>query len=64
MILKAIPLVVSPMNIQTKELPILELENRAKGKRRLVTAGGQHYVNTVEEWMKTLHWQYSKLVKE
>ena len=77
-ILKSIPLVVSPTGVKTgtyttsyvlnidaiKELPVLQLEDGAKGKRQLVTVGGQHCVHAVEKWVKTLHWQHSESVKE
>lgn len=45
-------------------LPILELETGETGKKWLITAGGQHSVNAVKEWVKKLHKQYSKLVKQ
>lgn len=47
-----------------KELPMLELEDEAKGKGRLVMAGERHCVHAVKEWVMTLCQQHSELVKE
>ncbi|KAG6369061.1 hypothetical protein JVT61DRAFT_1888 [Boletus reticuloceps] len=77
-VMKAIPLVVSPSDVKkttyatnytvetdsTKDLPILELENAAEGKQRLVAAGGQHRVHAVAEWVKFLEKKQGELQRE
>ena len=76
--MKAIPVVVAPAHCKkgtyapsyvpgtdaTPDLPILELETGETGKKRLVAAGGQHRVNAVEEWVKTLRKQHGELVRQ
>lgn len=76
--MKAIPLVVTPGHfkkgtyaekyvpgtVATPDLPILELESGENGKKRLVAAGGQHRVNAVEEWVKTLRKQHNELARQ
>lgn len=75
---KAIPLVVMKTDVKATTyattfspgmeaamaLPILELQEGAKGKRRLVAAGGQHRVHAVEAWTKHLRKQHGELVKQ
>jgi len=54
----------TPGTDATTELPVLELVEEAKGKKRLTAAGGQHRVNAVEEWVKTLKKQHAELVRQ
>ena len=41
-------------SVETTNLPILELEDTAKGKRWLLAAGGQHQLHAIEGWTKIL----------
>ncbi|KAG6371987.1 hypothetical protein JVT61DRAFT_9005 [Boletus reticuloceps] len=76
--MKAIPLVVSLTDVKTKtyvtkydpdmdsmrDLPILELQDAAKGKQRLLAAGGQHRVHAVVEWVKFMRKRHSESVRD
>lgn len=54
----------TPGTDATMDLPVLELVEEAKGRKRLVAAGGQHRVNAVEAWVKTLKKQHAELVRQ
>ncbi|KAF8124618.1 hypothetical protein EV363DRAFT_1299778 [Boletus edulis] len=53
-----------PETDSTKDLPLLQLEDAAKGKQRLVAAGRQHCVHVVGEWVKFLCKRHAELLRE
>ncbi|KAF8124615.1 hypothetical protein EV363DRAFT_1132290, partial [Boletus edulis] len=75
---KAIPLVVSQSEMKpgtyktsytpgvdaAKDLPILELNDSAKGKKRLVAAGGQHRLHAIQEWLNMLKKTHKEMARD
>ncbi|KAG6370180.1 hypothetical protein JVT61DRAFT_12327 [Boletus reticuloceps] len=77
-LMKAIPLIVKKTDIKEKSykknyipggnpveaLPMLELEDHAIGKKKLVAGGGQHRLHAVEEWTKMLQRKHTDMMRQ